>query len=226
MIVSKPLLLPSPLQTLQRLFVLASGADFWLSVVYSIARVILGLILGILTGILLAAASSLSSGVKTLVKPIITLARTTPVASFILLAFIWIGESAVPCFITMLMVIPIIYENIVTAVEGTDKRFYEVAEIFKFTPVKKLKMLYIPTIKPYFTAGVINSIGLSFKAGIAAEVLCTPGRSIGEKLYESKLYLETQDLFAWTAVVIIISLILEKAVIGLIKRRREEKPNG
>ena len=81
-----------------------------------------------------------------------------------------------------------------------------------------VKALYIPSILPYFTSALISSIGLGWKAGIAAEVLCTPLNSIGKAIFESKIYFEYVDLFAWTAMVIVLSIIFEVVVTKLLKK--------
>ena len=39
----------------------------------------------------------------------------------------------------------------------------------------------------------------------AAEVIALSSGSIGEKLYNAKIYFQTADLFAWTAAIVLIS---------------------
>ena len=59
---------------------------------------------------------------------------------------------------------------------------------------------------------------MSWKAGVAAEVIGVVGGSIGEKLYEAKIYLQTGDLLAWTVVIVALSALFERAVLALLRR--------
>ncbi len=218
LIVSKTILLPSPAEVFVRLWELIFEAKFWGAVGNSLLRILAGFFIGIIFGSFFAVLSSVSQIAKALISPLITVIKTTPIASFIIIALIWIGAPNVPIFITALMVAPIVYENVTVAVSNTDKELIEVTKLYKFSRAKKLKLLYIPTVLPYFLAATATSVGLAWKAGIAAEVLCTPRNSIGKYLFESKLYLEIPDLFAWTVTVIIFSLLLEKLITSAVRK--------
>ena len=100
---------------------------------------------------------------------------------------------------------------------------------FRFPPFRRLRRVWVPSVLPSFLAACRSTLGLAWKAGVAAEVLTVPVRSIGKMLYESRLNLETTDLFAWTVVVILCSLAIEKLLTALLgflgqRRGREAKP--
>ena len=90
--------------------------------------------------------------------------------------------------------------------------------MYKFSRMKKLKNIYLPSVMPYFATSVCTSSGLVWKAGIAAEVLCQPQGTIGAYLFEAKGFLETLDVFVWTGVVIIISILLEMLIKFVLKK--------
>ena len=71
---------------------------------------------------------------------------------------------------------------------------------------------------PFFHAACRISLGLCWKAGVAAEVIGMPRGSVGERLQQAKVYLDTPDLFAWTLVIVALSLTFEKLVLYLINR--------
>jgi NitT/TauT family transport system permease protein len=144
--------------------------------------------------------------------------KATPVASFIMLALLWIDRDILPAFISVLMVLPVVVSNVYTGIKSTDKNLYEVTKVFRFGFYKKLRFLYFPTVRPYFLSACRSSLGLAWKAGIAAEVLAVPVLSIGKMIYESKLYLETTDLFAWTAVVVVLSVIIDAVFERVVNR--------
>ncbi|MFZ5974128.1 MAG: ABC transporter permease [Bacillota bacterium] len=217
-IVGQEILVVSPAQVLARLFELAGQSAFWASTLASLGRIVLGFLLAVVAGIVVAVLARMSSFVHDLFYPVIRVIRATPVSSFIILALIWLNTGSVPVFAAFLMVFPIIWENVYKGIQNTSMKLLEMAKVFRFSPSKTLKRIYIPSVMPYFVAACNIGIGLAWKAGIAAEVLGVPKHSIGTELYSAKIYLETTDVFAWTAVVIILSFILEKGFMLLLKR--------
>lgn len=207
--VNRELLLPSPITTAKRLFELASTSLFWKTAGMSLLRIAEGFIFGAVIGTILAVLTSASKILCSLFSPIGTLIRATPVASFIILALVWLSSSNIPSFISFLMVTPIVWSALKAAILSTDKQLLEAAKAYKLGYFKTLRMVILPSVAPQYAASLITSLGLAWKSGIAAEVLCHPKLSIGTKLYESQIYLETADLFAWTATVVILSVIME-----------------
>ena len=114
--------------------------------------------------------------------------------------------------IVVLMALPVVWSNVSTGIASTDPLLLEMAKVFRFSPWKRLRRVYIPSVMPHFLAACRSTLGLAWKAGVAAEVLTVPAVSIGRMLYESKLYWETLDLFAWTLTVIVLSLTFEALI--------------
>jgi len=216
--VNKAILLPSPFATLKRMFHLMGDAEFWLICYSSILRIFLGTLAGCFIGILLAVLMAVSSVIRTILSPFLSAVRSVPVASFIIMALVWLDRGDVPSFIACLIVLPIICEAVYVGVKKTDRNFIEVAKIFRFSPLMKITKLYIPSALPFFLTALRTSVGMAWKSGVAAEVLCTAERSIGGELYFSKVYMESTDLFAWTVVIIILSMIFEKLTMLLVER--------
>lgn len=216
-LVGKEILLPTPIAVIGRLFELGGTVKLWTDTFSSLGRIMAGFGLGLLTGTVLGFLAYKLKFVRILISPLLTVVKATPVASFIILALVWLTRLHVPAFIAFLMVLPIVTENTVTALGMTDRKLIEMENLFGFSFRRKCATLYFPSFSPYLFSSVKTSLGLSWKAGIAAEVLCTPVGSIGKNLYESKIYLETIDVFAWTVVVVIMSLILEKAITKLLE---------
>ncbi|MGM9521238.1 MAG: ABC transporter permease [Oscillospiraceae bacterium] len=219
MAVGQELILPSPVSVLKTLGELCAQGDFWLSALFSLGRILAGLLCGIMTGTLFAVLIVRFSVADALLSPAIRIVRATPVASFIILALLWIGRSRVPGFIAALMVIPVVSGAVETAIRQTDGLLLEMGRAYGFKAGKMLRLIYIPSVLPAWSASCVTAMGLAWKAGIAAEVLCQPKRAIGSELYYSKIYIETPELFAWTAVVIILSFIIELVFKRLLKGR-------
>ena len=227
--VDSEFLFPSPISVIKALGSLIVTADFWLSTALSLLRVFIGILISIIIGTLLAVLTVNVRVLDTLLSPLISVIKATPVASFIILAWLWISSGKLPVFITSLIVIPIIWSNISEGIRSVDRSLVEVARVYKFTAPQKLFKLYIPSVAPFFMAACKSSLGLAWKAGISAEVLTTPQKAIGTELYLSKTYLEMPTLFAWTLVVILLSIVFEKLfIMGIEKSGRKLKmlPGG
>jgi len=217
-VVKSGLLLPSPAQTFLRLFELAKTGDFWLKSVLSLVRIVEGFLLGVFAGGLLGILTARFRLLKDFFAPVINIVKATPVASFIILALVWLSKDGVPVFIAFLMVLPVIWANVSEGIGQTDKDLLEMARIFRFSRGKLFTKVYVPSVLPYFFAGCTTALGFAWKAGIAAEILSLPVKSIGKELYYSKIYLETTDLFAWSVMVIVMSIALEKLLVVLLNK--------
>ena len=214
--VGKTLLLPAPGLVFARFFELMLTAGFWKTVGLSLVRIVFGMLGGVALGTVLAVLTSRSTLCRALLSPALTVIKSTPVASFIILALIWMGRDVLPSFIAVLMVTPLVWSNVSAGIAGTDEQLLEVARVFRFTRAKTLLRVYLPSVMPYFISACRAALGLAWKAGVAAEVLTLPKGAIGTRLYEAKLYLETADLFAWTVVIILCSLVIERVLMALI----------
>lgn len=209
------LILPTPLAVIKALGGLFAQKGFFGKVLLSMLRILGGFGVGVLCGAVFAVAAYLFSAVRIFLAPLMKVVRATPVASFILIAILWLPSNVVPAFIALLMVVPIVYGNVYTALIGTSRELSEMTAMYGFDLVKKIVYLYAPTLLPYLGAACATSLGLAWKSGIAAEVLCVTKNSIGEGLYLSNIYFETANLFAWTVTVVVMSVLLECAARGI-----------
>ncbi|MBP5269592.1 MAG: ABC transporter permease subunit [Clostridia bacterium] len=214
------LILPSPFETAARLFELLGDGVYWKTVFLSLFRILRGMIYGTAGGVLLAVLSSISSNLASFLSPAVSVVRATPVASFIILAMLWLGNTAMPPVISALMVLPVVYTEILSGILDVKKELIEVADVFEIRGLSRLFGVYIPSLRPYIRSALKNAAGLSWKAGVAAEVLSFTPLSIGREIQTAKNYLETTDMFAWTLTVVILSLAIEKLVFAEKKRKK------
>ena len=212
--VNSELLFPSPMSVIKALASLAVTAEFWLITLHSLMRVVAGIAVSLILGALLAVITEKIAFLKALLSPILGVIKATPIASFIILAMLWLTKGFLPIFITSLIVVPIVWSNVSEGIRSVDPNLKEVAQVYNLSFFDKLKKLYVPSVTPFFMAACRSSLGMAWKAGISAEVLSTPQSAIGTELYFAKTYLETPSLFAWTAMVIIMSVIIEKLFVS------------
>lgn len=221
--VGQEILVVSPVLVFRRLCGLAGNADFWLTALSSLARILEGFFIGIAAGAVLALLSYRSGLCLVLFRPIVHVVKATPVASFIILALVWMKSESVPVFSAAIMVMPIVWENVLEGLRKTDRELLEMARMFRFGSARTIRRVYFPSVLPFFTAACTAGMGFAWKAGVAAEVLSDIPFSIGGQIYGAKIYLETEDLFAWTAVVILFSVILEALMNWMLRRSHSGK---
>ncbi len=217
------LILPSPVDTAKSLVRLAGQSAFWVSSLLSLLRIGAGYVAAVLLGTVLGTLTAFSPFADTLLRPIRGIMKATPVASFILLVLLWLRTGIVPAFTSFVMVLPLVWANVQEGVLATDERLTEMASLFQFGRKKTLMRVYLPSIMPHLLAACATGLGFAWKAGVAAEVLARTADSIGKNLVESKSYLETPDMFAWTAVVIALSMLFERVFVCLLARIRGGK---
>ena len=218
-LMNNPLLLPTPMQVLRCLGELMLTAAFWQTTAVSIGRILLGVVTAVLLGCLLAVATTSSRLLDALIAPAMTAMQATPVASFTILVLIWVDRDFVPVLICGMMVLPVVWNSVSTGIRVTDPQLLEMAEVYRLSKIQTLRRIWVPSVMPFFRTACSSGLGLGWKAGIAAEVLTVPKRSIGRMIADSKLYLLTEELFASTLVVIVLSLLLQKLMQRLLRGR-------
>lgn len=226
MAIGQVLFLPSPLQTLGALTGLIGTGEFWRSVGTSLSRIALGFLLGFVLGVVLAWLSALSQVVRLLLRPLLLLVRATPVASFIILALVWVSSRNLSVFISFLMVLPTIYNTTLSGIGAASPKLLEMAKIFQVGRLRRVRAVYLPALLPSLLSGSELALGLCWKSGIAAEVIGLPSNTIGEQLYQAKIYLMTPELFAWTAVIILLSWGFGKIVLFLMRTAARRLERG
>lgn len=214
---NESILLASPIDVLAKLPSLWLSKNFWGSVWFSLSRIGLGFIMGMLSGVIFAGIAYTSEWFEIILRPYIAVIKSVPVASFVILALLWLTSSTLPVLIAFLIVFPVIYANILKGLQSTDKKMLEMAKVFRLSFWKKIIYIFLPQIKPYIISASSIAIGLAWKSGVAAEIIGIPGGSIGEALYYSKVYLDVPELFAWTLTVVLLSIACEKLFTLILK---------
>lgn len=224
MAIGKELLFPTPIAVAIRIFELMQTAEFYKIIAHSLLRILTGMLMGLLLGALGGILTAHSPTARDFFAPPLAVIKSTPVASFIILLVLWVSRDLTPLIIALIMVTPIVWTGVETGILNTDKALLEMARAYKMSPAAKLRHIFLPSIAPYFLASLKSSLGMAWKAGIAAEVLLEPIISIGKMISDAKSYIETTDLFAWTAVVVILSVAIEKITVLVLKNALKNHP--
>lgn len=167
------------------------------TVAWSAVRIFGGFLLATVLAVALAALAAWKQWLRGLMAPLAAAVKTVPVASFIILALVWLNRQSLSLFISALMVFPPVYLNVLEGICRTDRQLLEMARVFRVPLGRRLRGIYLPQVMPYFRTAVSLGLGLCWKAGAAAEIIGLPAGSMGERLYTAKVYFQTADLFAW-----------------------------
>ena len=215
--INNRIFLVPPHEVLIRLQELSLSSSFWLSVVISLSKIVSGFLLAFLSALLSAFLAYRFKRIGELLAPLVLVIKSIPVASFVILVLLWTSSKNLAIVIAFLMVYPIIFENALKGLNNTAQEKLELVKTYRLSNFACYRYLYLESLLPFLESALYIAIGLAFKAGIAAEIIGLPEYGLGTLLYESKLYFATSDLFAYTLVIIILSLATQKLFLYLFK---------
>lgn len=215
LLIGEELFLPSPISVLEALAASAVDLSFWSAVLFTLERIILGFIISLSSAVILAFLSYRWRILGILLEPVVKVVRATPVASIVILILVWVRSRNLSVVISFMMVFPVVYQNVLKGLCNTDRNLIEMADAYRIRTLKRIRYIYLPYLVPYLESAISISLGLAWKSGIAAEVIGLPDGSIGERVYEAKIYLSMPDLFASTVTVIILAFVFERVFLYL-----------
>ena len=220
------LFLATPLQTLGALAQLVPTAAFWQRLAFSALRIVAGFILAVVGGLVLGAAGSRWHGVRVFVDPVMQLIRAMPVASFVILALLWVSGSNLSVVVSFTHVLPVVYAGVLAGIADTDPQLLEMARVYRLPLTARLRYIWLPGIFPSFCESCIAAMGMCWKSGVSAEVIGLPDHSVGDALYRAKITLSTPDVFAWTLVIVLLSALLSAVAARLLRAAKARLCGG
>ncbi|MBU1145633.1 MAG: ABC transporter permease subunit [Firmicutes bacterium] len=208
-VVNNPLLLPSPLAVFKAFFELFTNLKTLQSMGATILRLLLALTIAFIIGVALGLLSGFYPKFATFCSPIVTILRTVPVISIVVIMLILFGFETTPYLITFFMIFPIIYQATFGGIKQIDSELVDVYKLEDNRIITGLKYCYIPLIQSQVKTALLQSAGLGIKVLVMAEFLAQTKNSIGNQLYLSKVNLAYDQVFAWTLLLIFLAVILE-----------------
>lgn len=215
-LIDKKIIFVGPLEVAKALAEQIWQPEFWQTIFSSSARICGGFLAAFLLAVLVGVAASQFGLLQEFLEPAVGLLQSVPVASFVILALIWIGSENLSVLISLIVVFPVIYRNTLQGMQAADEKMLEMAQVFRFGWLRRFLYIYRPAMFPYLVSASKIAFGMAWKSGVAAEVIGVPDMSIGEKLYMAKIYLSTAELFAWTLVIIVVSRVLERGFLWVL----------
>lgn len=210
------IILASPVSVLSSLVNLLGMSSTYRTLVSSMINITFGFICAVVLGSVCAVVAYRCIIFKEMLAPPVLLMKSLPMASFIILLIIWFGSGRVSIFTSFIVTFPIVYSAVLSGIDRRDMQLVEMADVNGVGIIRRICWIDIPQILPIARPDFIVAAGMCMKAGVSAEVIGLARNSIGEQLYYSKLYIDTAGLFAWSIMVVLLSVLLEKAFIALI----------
>lgn len=215
-LINNQIFLPGPKDVITALCGMATTSSFYLTLLTSLKGIAIGFAIGLVGGIILGSLGYVCNFLEVFFGTFMKVIKSVPVASFIILTLFWVSSDKLPILISALIVLPIIYNSFLSALKGTDKKLLEFAKVYRLSAFKKIIYIYIPSAITPLISGCQVAIGYAWKSGVAAEIIGLIRGTIGNELYQTKLYLATDELFAWTLSIILMSFLCEKLIVFLL----------
>lgn len=211
-LINQPLLVPSPWMTLAAFGKIIVQIATWKTIFFTAVRILTGYLIAVFMGLFAAVLAYRFSLFEEIIRPVVLLTKSIPVASFIVAALAWLNAENISVFITAFVSFPMIYLQLFTSLKNMDKSILDMCKVFRVSGQKKIKYLFVPLILEKMQEVVASTIGMAVRAAVAAELIGVPMQSIGEAIYKTKLYFDIAELFAWTILIILLCLFMEMAL--------------
>jgi NitT/TauT family transport system permease protein len=214
-----PAIMASPFDTVRALVGLLGEGSFYIQILITLKRLVIGLAIGAVLGLVLGVFAGLKPGLRSFLEPLRWVGMTMPAVIIALLAMLWFGLGDVAViFIVAVIVVPGMYVNTVAGVLAIDRRLVEMGGVYRLSQRLLLSEVYLPGIASPVAAGLTLAAGVAVRAVVLGEVLGAMD-GIGYAFSRAMSYLETATVFAWILVLLALMALLEFGVLRPFKRR-------
>lgn len=213
-VLDSELILPPPESVLARLFEMMRTEVFWKSSAHTFFRVIFSFCLSAVLGLFLGILCGKSEFFREFLSVPISVLRSTPVVALILILLFALPSNSIPAAVSVLMSLPVVVSSVSSgfSLNDEEKKLFFMAETFEFSRIQKIRFLWIPRLKSFFSAAAVSSFGMSWKVVLAGEVLSLPKNALGTMLSTAQVHLETRETLAVAIFVIFLSFSIETAL--------------
>lgn len=217
-IINNELMLPSIINTGKSLVELLKSNETYVILFSTMLRLLLGVFISILLGFFMFLLLIWRRNTIYFFRPLLAIAKTTPIAALIIILLIWFGSVYSPIIISIFVLFPLVVETLLLGLEKIDCSYLEEMKLNGDNYVYSLVHVYIPFVKPYFFMSLLQCFGLGMKVMVTAELISQTPNSIGLQMYLHKIYLDIPGLFAWTVILVIIVVAFEVFIQRLQKK--------
>lgn len=205
-----------PIKTLDVLFKMLFNKDFYIAVWTTFSEISLGFFTSMIVGTFLGYIAWFHKKVDFFLTPLVDFCRYIPMVTFTLLAILWSSSSILAFEVSLFLSFPVIYKHTLTGLKNSNQHCLLRVREIKMTPLRKLIYIYQPVSMPEYITGCHRALNMCWKSGIIAQLLGNTRHSIGSMLYMARDETDVASIFAWTIVIVAISVAFEHIVIRLL----------
>lgn len=209
---AQPQLIPSFPDLIRALLRLVYTPGFLVSIGTTCLRACVGLLLSLAAASITAFLLNRSEAIRFLFMPWLSLLRSVPVISFILLALIFLNPEMIPLLIAFLTMYPLLTENLLKGLMNRRDSWKMLARQFHLNAWNRLFQINYPQLRPYLFSGLASAVGFGWRAIIMGEVLSQCVDGIGKRMKEAQVFIDVPELIAWTLVAIVLSWLTDKLI--------------
>lgn len=209
---AQPQLIPSFPDLIRALLWLVYTPGFLVSIGTTLLRACAGLLLSLVAASITAFLLNRSEAIRFLFMPWLSLLRSVPVISFILLALIFLNPEMIPLLIAFLTMYPLLTENLLKGLMNRRDSWKMLARQFHLNAWNRLFQINYPQLRPYLFSGLASAVGFGWRAIIMGEVLSQCVDGIGKRMKEAQVFIDVPELIAWTLVAIVLSWLTDKLI--------------
>ena len=208
-IVNETIILPTPFETISSMVSLLGTKVFWINLLGTVGRSLIAFAVSFILGLGLAIAVKFSNVSKSIIKIIVSIIRAMPTIAVILLLLLWTNSKVAAVVVTMLVVLPTIFNTMQDALSKIDSDIISMLKLYNINKKDMFFKYILPIIMPSTIRAIGSGLALNIKLIVAAEVIAGTARSIGNMMSQAKIYFETAELFAVVVLMIILSVTIE-----------------
>lgn len=208
-LVGNSMIFPDILDIFNSLVNIIKNRDFLIILFNTLKKATISLVVSLFLGSMLGVLSYRYKFFYLIFFPFINFIKSIPTIAVIILVLIWSKVEFFPFFAGMMIVLPIIYENILGGIESIDNDLVKMAKIYNVSKFLIFKDIYLSGVYFFLAPSLSAIIGLTLKVIIAGEVLAQDSLSIGGEIFMGKIYLESATIFAWIIIIILVNFLIE-----------------
>ena len=213
-IAGNKLIVPAFSDTAQSFFCYLGDGEFWLALLNTFLRTLLAFIISFVLAVVCAVLAKLNRCAKAFINPIVVFVRTLPTLAVILIILKLTSgnRNFSPVIVTILVLFPMMFSQMLAAADGIDTGLVEMAKVYKISKKDRLFKIYLPLVAPNIISQTGANISLGLKIMISAEVLANTVNGLGGMMQLNNIAAEVANLAALTLAAVAIGLIIEFAI--------------
>jgi ABC-type nitrate/sulfonate/bicarbonate transport system permease component len=203
-----PLLFPGPAEVWDEWTKAVADGSMWEATTDSMYAMLIGLAISLVVGIPLGVVIGMSPTTDLITSPYLWGFFAMPRIALAPLMVLWLGFGAeIKIWLVVLSAIIPIILSAKDGVQTTDESLVRAARSFGAGRLQMFGKIIVPSTLPFIASGVRNGISRGFVGLLVIELTVGSG-GIGTQVMRSMRDLDTGRMFAFTATLIVLALLL------------------